>query len=365
MTDKLTKSDLEQLRSEVATITQSEEKPDILSSMGGFFTNCAKSFRFILSEKENIVFALLQLASIGLGYYLWVQILDWIPDDVWQEMRKDKDNNSGGIANLIILLWSFVCVGITAFPIGFFTSCMGASFILRFNGQKSTVVNCVHLALNRLWSIWIFSWVDGWWTVNRILERLPKKKNRTPTSRKILNEAIYQAWKLATLGFLPAIISGRTIADSIKDTISLTKNRFIDLAKLRVAYSAICWILGIGAYVLLIFILIKYPNLMSSENKIYNFYMLAGLPMMFALTFIMIIFRPLYIISSFRIYANYMREKRITITLPQKSPAYTALIVFGILIILVGTTYIYRDEIGITKILSNYENFTEASLKNK
>ena len=359
MADILTKSDLVKLKNDVSKATSDEFKPYLSESTDLFFNNCVRSLRFMLSEKENIFFALLQWASIGIGYYLWVQMLDWIPDDIWQNIRNDNTDSGAGIADLILLLWSFICVGITSFPIGFFTACMGASFILRFNGQKSTVLNCVHLVMNRLWSIWLFSWVDGWWTVNRILDRLPKKDDKTSSAKKALNEALYQAWKLATLGFLPAIISGRSLSDACKDTILITKDRFGDLAKLRLAYSAICWIFGIGSYVLFIYIVLNSPHLLNKENQIYNFYVLAGLPMLFALTFIMMLFRPLYIISAFRIYANYMRDRRIQITLPKKSFAYTALIAFILLSILVGAAYIYRNELGIIEILSSYENYID------
>jgi hypothetical protein len=42
-------------------------------------------------EKEMFVFVLLQFVAIALAYYLWVQMLGWIPDEVW-EGAKDSDD---------------------------------------------------------------------------------------------------------------------------------------------------------------------------------------------------------------------------------------------------------------------------------
>lgn len=42
-------------------------------------------------EKEMFVFVLLQFVAIALAYYLWVQMLAWIPDEVW-EGAKDSDD---------------------------------------------------------------------------------------------------------------------------------------------------------------------------------------------------------------------------------------------------------------------------------
>ncbi len=68
---------------------------------------------------------------------------------------------------------------------------------------------------------------------------------------------------------------------------------------------------------------------METGHKVYNFYFLAGFPMLVVLTFIMLIFRPIYIISSCRIYAYYTRERQISINLPQtSSQGLSALVAF-------------------------------------
>lgn len=93
---------------------------------------------------------------------------------------------------------------------GIFTACMNASCILRFQNKESTFTDCLKIAVSRAGTIWVFSWIDGWWTVNRILERLPKKNGRTSSSVKLEKEIIYQIWKMISLGFIPALLFGRS-----------------------------------------------------------------------------------------------------------------------------------------------------------
>ena len=335
---------------------QEAECPSKTESCKGFFRSGCASLHFIFSEKENILFALLQLAVVGLGYFLWTQMLNWIPQEVWDEIKNDCDDGAS-ILDIILLVWSFVCVGIVAYPLGILTSCMGASYILRFQGKPSTIAECLKIVMHRSWTMWIFSWLDGWWTVLRILERLPKKNDRTPRSVKIRNEIIYQAWKMASLGFMPALICGRSVSEACKDSLSLLKNKFVQLAKLRLGYSAICWILAIACY-LGTFILMAttqiIPKMGGEHNTIYSFYFITGFPVVVTLTFIMVIFRPIYIISACRIYAFYTREKNIEIKLPEtSSKVISSLIAFTVLLIIIAVVVLYRDQLGLSEILAN------------
>lgn len=343
--------EIKKLKEDAAGRIKNKERPSCADSAKSFFNNGAASLYFIFSEKENILFAFLQLAFIALGYYLWVQMLDWIPQSVWDNMKNSDDGDP--LLNIALLVWSFACVGIVAYPLGILTACMGASYILRFQGRPSTIAECLKVVLGKSWTLWIFSWLDGWWTVERILERLPKKKDRTPRSVKLANEAAYQAWKLASLGFIPATICGRSLSEACKDSLSLLKDRFLPLIKLRIAYSLICWIFGIGSYIG-VFLMFPYiDSFAGAHNNIYSFYFFAGFPAVVALTFIMLVFRPIYIISACRIYAFYAREKEIEIKLPQTSPAFiSALAAFCVLAVILATVFLYRDELGLSAILS-------------
>jgi len=346
---KDTKIQFNELKEEVMKLSISKERPSKASAFIGFFGNIKYAVKLIFLEKEIITFAVLQLIVIGLGYYLWVQVLDWIPEEIW---KSASDSDSGSAANIVLVLWSFVCVGLVTFPLGLFTACMGAAHFLHSQGKKSTISECFKIVMPRAWPIWLFSWIDGWWTVGRILERLPKKNDKTISSKKIMSEALYQAWKLATLGILPSLIIGRNIKEACMDSLGLLKERFVPLIKLRLGYSMICWIFGIASFIG-VFALSSINTIMRGEFDMYRFYFLAGFPILLALAFIQLIFRPIYILSACHIYSDYIKEKRIPINLPGKSSKFISILVtFTILCIILAIVYFFRNELGITKLLS-------------
>lgn len=343
------KKALEQLKKDAYKEYQAEDKPTKKESLSYFSRCILYSSELIFKEKEIITFAILQIVCIGLGYYLWVQMLDWIPKEVWESA---KNSNSGSPADIVLLLWSFVCVGLTAYPLGLLTACMGTAHFLHENGEESTIAKCFRIVLPRAWPIWIFSWTDGWWTVNRILERLPKKRDRVPLAQKLINEAIYQAWKMASIGFLPALIAGRSIVDSCKDSLGVLKTHFKYVCQLRIAYSVICWFFGIGCYVCAVFMAPWIFSHMSGDNDMYTFYVFVGVPMLVALFFIQVFFRPIYILSACRIYSDYVRKNNIPVVLPAVSKFSSTLVAFLVLVAIIGTVFLYRDTLGITELLS-------------
>lgn len=70
------------------------------------------------------------------------------------------------------------------------------------------------------------------------------------------------------------------------------------------------------------------------------------------LFFIQVFFRPIYILSACRIYSNYIREHDIKVELPTVSKFYSSVVLFLVLCLIVGTVFMYRDELGITEFLS-------------
>src|SRR5690554_7624268 len=93
---------------------------------------------------------------------------------------------------------------------------MGATHFLHKQGRESTVATCLKLVLPQSWSLWSFHWIDGWITVNQILDRLPKKGGR---KNPILSEALYYAWKLGISGVLPSIVTGNNLIKSGKNSV--------------------------------------------------------------------------------------------------------------------------------------------------
>lgn len=343
------KTALKKLKEDAYEEYISKDRPGMGESLSYFNRCILYSAKLIFTEKEIITFAILQLVCIGLGYYLWVQILDWIPEEVWKDTR---GSNGSSMADVILFLWSFVCVGLTTYPLGLLTACMGAAHFLHENGEESTIAKCLRIVLPRAWPIWIFSWTDGWWTVNRIMERLPKKNDRVSLSRKLAHETIYQAWKIASLGFLPALIIGRGVIDSCKDSLGVLKTHFKTICQLRIAYAVICWLFGVGSYIGAIFMVPYIFPHMSSRYDIYTFYVYVGFPMLVSLFCIQVFFRPIYILSACRIYSNYVRENNIPVKLPTVSKFSSTIVAFLVLCIIVGTGFLYRDELGITELLS-------------
>ena len=340
------KSELDTLRQKAYKETDFSENPGYFGSIGGFFTSIAASLRFVFTEKENIVFALLQWATIALVYFIWTQGLSWIPEEIW---KNDTENTA---ANLILLVWSLACVGLAAFPLGILTACMNASCLLRFQNKESTFTDCMKAAFSRAGTLWIFSWIDGWWTVKRILERLPKKNDRTLRSVKIEREIIYQLWKMISLGFIPALLYGRSFKDACKDSLFLLKKRFLPLIKLRLGYSFVCWIVGIGCYAGTV-LFFCYMDKMPDEYDIDSWYFYAGFPLIIALLTIIVLFRPLYIISACRIYINYACDEGITPNLPQRTSAFTnILVIFLCFAAIIGVVLLFHQQLGIDSFIT-------------
>lgn len=340
------KSEFDRLKTKAYKETDFSENPGYFGSIGSFFTSIAASLRFIFTEKENIVFALLQWATIALVYFIWTQGLSWIPEEIW---KNDTENTA---ANLILLVWSLACVGLAAFPLGILTACMNASCLLCFQNKESTFTDCMKAAFSRAGTLWIFSWIDGWWTVKRILERLPKKNDRTLRSVKIEREIIYQLWKMISLGFIPALLYGRSFKDACKDSLFLLKKRFLPLIKLRLGYSFVCWIVGIGCYAGTV-LFFCYMDKMPDEYDIYSWYFYAGLPLILALLIIIILFRPLYIISACRIYINYACDEGITPNLPQRTSAFTnILVIFLCFAAIIGVVLLFHQQLGIDSFIT-------------
>ena len=327
-------------------------KPDKTISVTGFFASSAAAWNYIFSEKENILFALLQWGVIAIMYYIWVQGLNWIPDEVWEKAGKDGETNA---ANLVLLVWSFICVGVSAFPLSILNSCMSASLILHYQRRESTVLECLKIVLHNLGTLWVFTWIDGWWTVLRIMERLPRRRTASERSKNRIDEAMYQAWKFATLGFIPSILFGRKLKGGCFDCIKMIKSQFIEMAKLRIGYIVVCWLVSISCYIGGIYLCCKYREYIFNSEGVYPFYMVMGVPLIIALLVIMVVFRPIYVISACKLYIHYSREEKIQPTLPQTSPKfYSLLAVFIALCGIIGVALLYHNKIGIDDFIHQY-----------
>jgi len=325
-----------------------------IESLKWFWQRTKYVLKLTFTEKEILFFALLQWLSIALAYYLWVQMLGWIPDEVWESA---KNSDEWSIADIILYLWSFICVWIAAFPLWIFSWCMWATYLLKKQTWNSDIASCLKIVTPNSLLIWFFSWIDWWFTVNRILDRIPKKNDKTTPQERALSELLYYAWKIWTIGILPALVTWRKIWTSVKYSVFLVKNKMKDVMILRWWYSLLCWIIWVWTYILGIFIVIKFPDLFQSDwwtsNEVLSFYSIMWLPILFSVAIILLFIRPIYIISSFIIYTDFLTERWDEITIPQ--PAWKwrkALVFFLFFCLLVFLLYLYRDTLWITDMLS-------------
>ena len=347
---RLFKKRLNNLNSEVYELTGSIARPNASQSVDSFFSRMGKAFQLILKEPEIVLFSFLQALTIFLAYLLWVQMLDWIPEEVWKSAENSDD---GSIADVVLIAWSFVCVGLAALPIGFFTACMGAVHVLNSQGRESTVLRCFKFVFPKIWPIWIFSWVDGWITVNRIADRLPGGYKKT-LAQKAFAEAMYYAWKIGTAGVIPGLMTSKNTWQACKNSFGFLKHKTKDIFLLRGGYSAVSWIIGILAYIGAVFTMMALDiNKEEIHSNIYKIYFYMAFPLFIAVGFLHIFIRPFYILSLFDLYSNYLIETKQKIIAPQRRAlAQTAIWAFTLLIIAVIFVFLFREELGIMEMLA-------------
>ena len=347
---KLFQKRLKKLNSEACEFTDSITKPDAIKSMGSFFSRISKAFQLIFKEPEIILFNLLQALSICIAYLLWIQMIDWIPEEVW---KSTENSNSGSVADYILIAWSFVCVGLAAFSIGLFTACIGAVHILSSQGKESTIFRCIKFVFPKIWPIWIFSWVDGWITVNRIVDRIPSDDKKTVAQRAFA-EAMYYAWKMGTAGVIPALLTSKNTWQACKNSFGFLKNKPLDILLLRSGYSAASWLIGILAYIGAAYTMMKLGiNQEEVHSKMYEIYFYMAFPIFIAVGVLHIFIRPFYILSLFDLYSDYLIETNQRVIAPKKHAfAQAAIWLFALLIILIVFVFLFREEWGIMEMLA-------------
>jgi hypothetical protein len=350
-------SGMKEVKAEMLKVTTGHEAGVSMGEgLAGFWERTKFSVKLIFLEKEIITFAILQWACIAAGYYLWVQMIGWIPEAAWE---RASHSDSATLGDLILFLWSFVCVGIVAFPLGILSGCMGAAHFLNRQGKESTIPECLKIVLPKAWPLWIFHWIDGWWTVQRILDRLPKKRDRRTPAQKAFSEAVYYAWKVATIGILPGLVTGRGLLDAGARSIGMVKSRFKDVLILRAGYSTLCWIVGVAAYIGTIFFFIAFPDLVnwkaSVSGQMYVIYFWVAVPLLSATGVVMLFLRPIYVISSCDIYADYVAKLDENLMLPPppaQARGNSAFVAVAVLLLAILAVVAYREELGIMRLLA-------------
>jgi hypothetical protein len=89
----------------------------------------------------------------------------------------------------------------------------------------------------------------------------------------------------------------------------------------------------------------------------YAIYLWLGVPILVVLSIVMLILRPIYVLAICDLFSEYLSSRNEKVSLPANPQAFSsALVAFGILCFLVVMVMIFRDELGITAMLSTPYN---------
>lgn len=358
------------LQEEISKFPEMNDLPE--GNKRDFTSKISYALSLGFKEKEIFFFGVMQWIFVFLACILWIQMLFWIPQPVWDAVSECIESNSGNaegctlMADIPLTLWGYFCILLAAFPVGIFSSAMGSAHFMYKQNKESTVIKCVRSALANAWTTWSFHFIDGFITVRQIANRLPQDDGiQTPMIKKMNDarrakaEALYYAWKIGSAGVLPNMVLGNNLIDSGKNSLKFVRSRFVEIAKLRAAYSSICWVVGIAAYIGAIITLVLMGDSIYADSgglaipKIYQYLMI---PISFALLIVIIFLRPIYVLSICNLYSDYLVSINEQPVLPDDpSTGVKAGIVFGFLCILAILIIIFRDQIGLTEILSSTE----------
>jgi hypothetical protein len=348
---------LEPARDEARTIMESKgEKPQIFhfSTYRAFFASISTALRLTLKSPKILFFGLLQWFAIILGYLIWTQVLNWIPDDVWAAIKDqiDKDKGSGAFVfcNLALLAWSFLVICVVSYPVGLCTAAMVAVNDLRASGEPVSFARCLSVADRHLGRIWAFTVLDSWITVSAILDRLPKKHYH----RTAADELLYYAWKVATIAAVPALVNGRPFLAAGRDSLVILRNAPARAIGLRLGYSAVCWVIGIAAYAAGFFIPWDALGIRSRPHEIFRVYFVMALPICFAVATITLLVRPVYVLAAAALYSERIDvieevERDVAYVRPWEQQLLSARsLVFLMLLAVLLFAYLFGDRIGLS-----------------
>ncbi|MCR9242046.1 MAG: transposase [Rhodobiaceae bacterium] len=326
-------------------------RPRVLSAdnLRTFSYAVENAFKLIKEEKEILFFAVVQWLVIACAYVIWTQMLDWIPDSLWDAVASDNRGEGKGaftLVNLALLAWSFAIVVVASYPISLMNAAMTAAHYLRSSGQSSTITKCINLAGRNLGRLWAYTSIDAWITVTAILDRLPKKKG----NRTALDELLYYAWKLGTIAVVPALVDGKSFSEAGKASLLLLRDHPIETIGIRMGYSLVCWIVGVAAYVGALFWFMKFGAYGEHPNFIYNFYFLAAFPIFVAVGVVAVLIRPFFLLSVAKLYMDHaMTDEDAALLVPDvpERQHYTMSFVFALLTVALLGAYFFGDELGI------------------
>lgn len=275
------------------------------SRLAGARRVIAEARSVIRRDPEILVFSGMQFLWCAISYYLWSWSYTWNP---WLGF----DTIEG--------LWVSIWVMASGVPIGILTTAMCSSVVQRSRGQNSTFWSCLGHAFRRFWSAGAFQAVDAWITLKRISQRASDRERGS--ARGVLGhileaipdaawEYLYQGWKAATLGILPALSAGKSLSEAIDSSLGLLKERPVDVLALRFAYSIANWIVAIPTFLIAsaIFFQQKSAFIGSSLNPVWLYKV--GVLLLVDLLLIHLVIRPIFLVCSTALWVEWDRTTEI------------------------------------------------------
>ncbi len=88
-------------------------------------------------------------------------------------------------------------------------------------------------------------------------------------------------------------------------------------------------------------------------SHIYTFYLWAAIPILVAVSIVMLLLRPIYVISICDLYSDYLEKQGKDVSLPEYVPkSMSAFVAFLAICIITAAVFLFRDEMGISGMLS-------------
>lgn len=261
----------------------------------------AEARSVIRRDPEILAFSGLQILWIALSYGAWAWSYSWNP---WLSL------------DVVEGLWVSVWVMATGVPIRLLTLAMCSSVVQRSRGMDSTFWSCLRVAGSRFWSAGLFQAVDAWITLKRISQRAGE---RGGSSRSILGtfldevpdiawEFLYQGWKSATLGVIPALAAGKPLGDAVESSVGLLRARPEEVLVLRLSYSLACWLVAIPTVMVGAKLYLNDPMVFVGGQLNPAWLYRLGWLVLVALLVIHLVVRPLFLVCSTSLWIDWNRS---------------------------------------------------------
>ncbi|MEM6903671.1 MAG: hypothetical protein AAF556_10590, partial [Pseudomonadota bacterium] len=322
-------------------------RPTRREGMAAITSRLSYAVGLIFSEKELLVFAVAQWLVIAGFYVLWVFGISYMP----QEMFEQANEDSTTIGDILFTIWSIFCILVATLPLGILTGCMVAVHFLRRHTGQSSIPQCLGLIWRRPFAIWFYSFADGYITVMRILDRLPKKDDKRTPRQKAFAEFAYYAWKVASAGMMPSLVLGNSLMASFKHSLRLVKQRGPEVMALRIGYSTLCWIVGLGAYAGGV-VMVIFNNPVEGEldhvSEFIKALAMAGIPLVIATGIVQVLIRPFYLIALCDVYSDYLQQNELKPRLERKPLGIAEMLLTGLILgALLGGIIVFAEQLGL------------------